>query len=560
MLSAPFWPPFRIRIGLNGEGGGITPEPEPEPGDGPIRGATPVSALVNYNGHSLIDTATWNQNEDGYEWMHAVYEDLLGDMLAPASPQGITRMSIAGSSTQWRWDHWEEGSSHGSNVAEDFTARGDIDQIDLLVLAEGGPHWITRISDGVEDPLREGFANIIAGQRNWIDLAETEGSGGDGAEVIYYQIWPALDGWEGESYVDRTWTFEQWVEEYDRVAKFKADYWSHHLGRQVFVYPGHRLYGQMKIDIDMGMVPGVDDIADLYPEGDTIHPYKAGAWPARLMLAAMIYKVNPTDMEIALPPYITAPYHDYCCRLAWDVLQDYALAGFGGSDWGAGDGYVPGVTPDPLNPPDPVEPEPGDLPTFTLAATPQGYTGPVLSVPPSWTDGVWTPDRTQTTVFDRDPGATPAIAGVAVIRLPVVPDPAIQNLVVVHHNNPTFWMGQVFGLQYSGYHQGGIWQVEDNVSASGLFNIGPANTEWAVVWWYNDGSTLAGGVGSATPLSGEAATIPAMGYLSIGGIPDDSGASGFAELRGLWIWQSSSADIEAEMAAVRALAATYMPG
>lgn len=204
------------------------------------------------------------------------------------------------------------------------------------------------------------------------------------------------------------------------------------------------------------------------------------------------------------------------------------------------------------------EPDPEDLPAFAMAATPDGYTGPTLSGSPTsagapvWDGGEWLIDGAVTAALSR----SGPVYCCAVIRVTDIPSPAVRGPLLVVHANATWWMGDQYGLIYNGHISGGVYQTDQSGDVGGVENLGPATTGYALVWWYNDGTESGGGSAAspATPI--EAPAVPSTAYLTIGGNID---GTPHLAVRGLWLW-TPDGDPADQLAAVRALAATYMPG
>lgn len=346
------WPPMQL-----GAGG-----PAPDPAYG--RAALTAASRSIHSGHSLTDAYTY-----GHGWPGDLV--LLRDsLMAPQDGSGdtyVVRSTIPGSPLFWRWDN---GPS--ANTAD---ARGDIASFETLMITEAGPPHTS------VPPTVETLDYLIRFAGNLIER-------GAGNDLIIWSIWPGLRGpgtddnnpvptgvWEG-------YTFRTGLDAYYRSFKYLADYatWKMrqmHPGLpadwRAWLIPGDRWMARLYDDIQVGLVPGIAEIGDLFE--DDIHPSDEGAYGLSCFAFTALYQIDLRGQAgVYAPDGLPSALRDYFWRIAWELATEYEPVGMGGTA-GAALEFDGNTDPDPLAPPDPG----GDLPAHVIRWTPGDYDGPALT-------------------------------------------------------------------------------------------------------------------------------------------------------------------------------------
>ena len=340
-----------------------------EPVEPPLftRTASTSATRSIHSGHSLTDAYAYGNGWPG---------DLvrLRNSLMDPDDSGdtyVVRSTIPGSPMSWRWQN-----------PTDIDAREDIGNFDALMITEAGPP--PRVtSEGMVDTL-DYLCRFTA---NTIE-------NGAGNEVILWSIWPALNGpgtsvenpipsgdWAG-------YTFRTGLPEYENSFKYMADYatWKMHQlypslpeDWRVWLIPGHKWMERVYDDIQLDLVPGITDIAQLF--ADDIHPEDRAAYGLSCFAFTSMYQVDLREQTgVYVPDGMATALRDYFWQIAWELATEYEPVGMGGTEgaalwWQPSDGDpMPNWTLSDPNTgggggdPDP-DPEPGDLPEFVFTAS-----------------------------------------------------------------------------------------------------------------------------------------------------------------------------------------------
>lgn len=340
---------------------GVGPvEPEHDEVADYARTALTAASRSIHSGHSLTDAYTY-----GHGWPGDLV--LLRDsLMVPQDGSGdtyVVRSTIPGSPLFWRWDN---GPS--ANTAD---ARGDIASFETLMITEAGPPH-TSVPPTVEtlDYLIRFAGNLVLN--------------GAGNELIIWSIWPGLGGpgtddnnpvptgvWEG-------YTFRTGLDAYYKSFKYLADYatWKvkqMHPGLpddwRAWMIPGDRWMARVYDDIQVGLVPGIAEIGDLFE--DDIHPSDEGAYGLSCFAFTALYQIDLRGQAgVYAPDGLPSALRDYFWRIAWELATEYEPVGMGGSA-GAALEFDGSVDEDPL---EIVAPDPNEAPTILTQAsiTPAG--------------------------------------------------------------------------------------------------------------------------------------------------------------------------------------------
>lgn len=406
VLDAPSSVPARVvdgAITTNEIGNAVPVVPVWLGGHSPARAPLTNSSTAIHSGHSLTDA-----------YVH--YGPWPGNFRNILTSLGITDVEDK-HITSATPGSWIRARYEMDDAWKDYPARAyaDIAEYDTLMITEAGPppHYTADrpfLITETLDYLCRFAANTI--------------ENGRGNEVVLWSIWPDLRG-PGYPETYAGWTgreFREALPDYGRTFRFMADYVGWKMRQlypslpsnyRVWVIPGHRWMMRVYDDIDLGLVPGVTDIADLFE--DDIHPNPIGVYGLASLAVTCLYQINLTEQDdvYVMPAYTAAnqvewpavsqELAEYFWQIAWEIATDYEPAGMGGSSdaapmwtlaqdgdlmpqWTLADPNTDPIDPDPEEPEEPEEPSlPDDVLAMVTADAIDGLTfTPAL---PTATDG-----------------------------------------------------------------------------------------------------------------------------------------------------------------------------
>lgn len=268
----------RSRLTGQGPNGDPTPEPPSE--------YLPLTAQVNFNGHSLVD-AIFSGADDGRQTLTTYHPD---------GPKRWRKWTVPGSSLSQRW-LLRNGASDEQlpdpmpapfdpeNQYSPIIPARDLQFFDAMVITEGGPYTV---------PLNvEGFNRQWARSKDYFDLWRGLMPG---KPVYFWTIWPATLT-ETQPASDPTWRldptdrvdippFLAFLDRYEKTAEqWCADNGVIHSK----IIPGHRLYWELYCrfnDYDgRPQLPGA--WADIWADdGQFIHANMLGS----VFVSVMVYR------------------------------------------------------------------------------------------------------------------------------------------------------------------------------------------------------------------------------------------------------------------------------
>lgn len=325
--QAPQAPPAVPVIPVPNPSDAVEPEPKFQ------RGASALTDVVGHSGHSLTD-AYLHQGEYPGNFIR-----LVESVSIPGAADKHIKATIPGSPMSWRW-------SHDGDLAAGSRPRENAGNFDSLMITEAGPP--PRVTDGISSVEREWTFDY------WMRFVANQIEHGRGNEIILWSIWPDLrgPGVTDESAAPADWagfTFHTGLPEYGRTFKYMADYASWKAKQlypslpsdwRIWIIPGHKWMERVYGDVQLGRVPGVTAIEDLF--GDNIHPTSVASYGLACLAVTALYQVNlseKTGVYIqpahtstnGLEPAVTRPQAEYFWRIAWEIATDYEPAGMGGT-------------------------------------------------------------------------------------------------------------------------------------------------------------------------------------------------------------------------------------
>jgi hypothetical protein len=280
---------------------------------------TPLTgeSVVFHSGHSLTDAYVNGPS------FYTMFSDLFPQ--APWSQQ--LKVTIPGSATLIRWIDADPDT---------LNPRDDMNVADSLIITERGLDVI-----GVAPVTDEVFLEDIFHELRFADRAIA-----NGAEFVLWSIWPGI-------------TWANWIDildSYEERFKIRREYiewklkqlypdWDGH----VWLCPGHVF---MRHVVD-NLPPGIGTIDELFD--DDIHPNDNLEHGLALFVLTFMYKIDlRTVQDLYVPPGVTTEQDLYYKTAAWDILNRYNPAGFGGTEytesyWDGHDWYPHVTTPAQLD-------------------------------------------------------------------------------------------------------------------------------------------------------------------------------------------------------------------
>jgi hypothetical protein len=265
----------------------------------------PLTLRVVMSGHSLTDPITTP--------LSAMIEAVGG----AATDGKIDSSSIPGSPAEDRWS---------TTLDLPVNARRDIANYDLLVLTERVP---------VRSTLQYHHSHDIA--LTWFTHAWQNGSGGKGAETVYYASWISWQSGPGnddkydlpdEQLIPFRERLDLEMGDWQDIANFVNK--NRPAGSPAMrVIPGPKVMAALYDAIAAGQAPGLTAMGELFE--DNIHPNGIGAYPITLAHYAVMYGRDPHEVPTmsGQPGWPTAAQQDWMKDLVWDVVRAYPDSGLG---------------------------------------------------------------------------------------------------------------------------------------------------------------------------------------------------------------------------------------
>ncbi|MCR9249352.1 MAG: T9SS type A sorting domain-containing protein [bacterium] len=258
-----------------------------------------------HSGHSLTDPLF------AFPWP-GQYRYMMSEVFG-ADMDYITQATIPGSPMFWRWDNEE--------MLEPNSARYNIDQYELLVITEGIP------IPGSPGDISEASGSFA----NYVNNAWENGNNGFGAPTLLWTTWINIDDSDGP--------FRELLDTYETYWEEMMDYANSQLpegATPVFIIPGHRMMARIYDDIEDGLVPGINDISELFD--DTIHPNELGAYAIAMIHYTCIYNTSPVGLPTVLHydwelPNQQIPSDElalYFQEMVYEVVTNYERTGVRG--------------------------------------------------------------------------------------------------------------------------------------------------------------------------------------------------------------------------------------
>lgn len=298
----------------------VDPVDPPDPIDPVFRAPHNATTRTIHSGHSLTDAYTmgnWPGN----------MSSLRNSLFDPDDWDGVYHMksTIPGSPIRWRWD----------NAAIPKDARHDIGEYDVLMITEAGPP-----PRSINPWLSEHLDYLCRFAANTIE-------NGAGNEVILWSIWPALNGpgtspeqpvpsgdWAG-------FTFRTGLDEYRKNFRYLADYTTWKMKQvypelpedwRVWLIPGNDWMARVYDDIQLGLVPGIEDISEFF--SDDIHPTNDVAnYGLACFVTTCLYQIDlRTRSNVYVDPNVSSELRDYFWTIAWEIANSQESVGLGGTE------------------------------------------------------------------------------------------------------------------------------------------------------------------------------------------------------------------------------------
>ncbi len=266
-----------------------------------------------HSGHSLTDPlfANWPGQ----------YVNLIGNINSLPSWQlfdvMVGKSTTPGSAIRARW---ENPPGFGSPDARFQIAKWELLSITERVplLYEGGStqQWYL---DGMEEQKK--YLSLFANN------AWETGNNGNGAPTLLWTTWVNIDGSDGN--------FRQMLDtqgaEWERMQDFA------NLNRpsgapHIYMIPGHKMMARLYDDIQLGIVPGITNINQLF--SDNIHTNELGSYAVSLIHYACIFNKSPLGLTNNLlpdapagTPTPTTALATYLQNMIWEIVTNYNRTG-----------------------------------------------------------------------------------------------------------------------------------------------------------------------------------------------------------------------------------------
>ena len=274
----------------------------------PPKQAYPLTVKQIHSGHSLTDPL-FHPWPGQYKNLVAITLNGIWD--------NIGKSTIPGSPLMWRWGH--ENGEEGQAVLVP-SARHDIADWELLVITEGVPINPVAINDSKEYLSR------------YVNNAWNNGDNGNGAPTLLWTTWTNIDDSDGP--------WRQALNDHELLWEELMDHANANLpsgATPVYIIPGHRMMMRLYDDIQLNLVPGINEIGDLFV--DTIHLNDLGAYAMAMIHYACVYNESPVGITNVLWPDHLIPDHtiptpafaSYIQNMVWEIVTNYERTGISGT-------------------------------------------------------------------------------------------------------------------------------------------------------------------------------------------------------------------------------------
>jgi len=273
----------------------------------PPKQAYPLNVKQIHSGHSLTDPLFNN-------WP-GQYVYLVSNILGGTS-NNVGKSTIPGSSIKYRW---ENAPGYGQP-----SARNDIANWELLSITEGVPLLIEGANNA------QWYLEGIQQQKEYLSLfvnnAWNNGNMGNGAPTLLWTTWTNIDNSNGpwRQMLDTQGAEFERMQDYANANKPAA-------APPVYIIPGHKMMARIYDDIQLGNVPGITNISQLF--SDNIHTNSLGDYAITLIHYACIYNTSPVGLtNDLLPSNNTSPRPSsalatYLQTIIWEVVTSYPRTG-----------------------------------------------------------------------------------------------------------------------------------------------------------------------------------------------------------------------------------------
>lgn len=271
--------------------------------DLPPKQAYEIDVKQIHSGHSLTDPLfhPWPG-----QYRYLVYEILGGEW------DNLGKATIPGSPMFWRWDNEEDLEP---------SARHDIHDWELQIITEGVPIPNDGGNPPQITPAKEYFSR-------YVNNAWENGNNGQGTPTLLWTTWTNIDDSNGP--------WRETLDDYESLWEEMMDYANDNLpagATPVYLIPGHRMMMRIYDDIQLGIVPDVNSIDDIF--SDNIHMNDWGGYAVAMIHYACIYNRNPVGLPNILFDSNNLPNHNppseelaaYLQEMIWDVVTSYDRTG-----------------------------------------------------------------------------------------------------------------------------------------------------------------------------------------------------------------------------------------
>jgi len=275
----------------------------------PPKQASPLDVLQIHSGHSLTDPlfANWPGQ----------YVNLVGTLNMLPGWQlfdvMVGKSTIPGSQIRSRW---ENPPGFGSP-----DARLDIANWELLSITERVP----LLYEGGN--TQQWYLDGIEEQKEYLSLfvnnAWNTGNSGNGTPTLLWSTWVNIDGSDGNFRLMLDIQGDEWerMQDYANLNRPTG-------APPVYMIPGHKMMARIYDDIELGLVPGITDIEQIF--SDNIHPNELGAYAVTMIHYACIFNQSPVGLTNDLSGGATFPtvaLATYLQNMIWDVVTNYNRTG-----------------------------------------------------------------------------------------------------------------------------------------------------------------------------------------------------------------------------------------
>lgn len=256
-----------------------------------------------HSGHSLTDPLF-------HPWP-GLYVELVTRQLGFWAGDNIGKSTIPGSPMFWRWQH--------SSGTPD--ARLDIADWELLSITEGVPLFYE--GGNTADWYLMGLDSQRVYLSIWTNHAWQHGNGGLGAPTLLWTTWTNIDDSDGPWREMLDIQGQEWeiMQDYANSRRLPG-------APPIYIIPGHKMMARIYDDIQLGLVPGISHISQLFE--DNIHVNNIGSYAVAMIHYACIFNANPTGLPHALLDAIPPPtveQAEYFQKIVWETVLNYPRSG-----------------------------------------------------------------------------------------------------------------------------------------------------------------------------------------------------------------------------------------